>query len=328
MSEPIIPSLTDEDRTAIRAIYEAGSSPSSFGISGDESMEVAAAAALDRGLHPRLVVALQIKAASEDDDASDDDAEFEVEHAAVAAALQSVLDARLSSGRALLKSFLDAGEIRKLDSAIGRAAKNGELDMGFFNVLDTNMRDAALDKAASSSATPEGAFATGMEDKEGETGANRAQILRHIHTRCQEELEKNVPPGAGLLNKLLRTEQSAIRSNQLSHYLGPQKTSIASPDGTVIELDSTGKPLVTVAEFVGAMSDAVLQIRTVEAAGGTDRMTAANLVEAVRVVAREGRLVLIADYGEDSEELKELQDNLQPVFRPASASSEYARGSQ
>ena len=158
-----------------------------------------------------------------------------------------------------------------------------------------------------------------VEGEEGQPmGANRLQILQHIYTRCQEELEKNVAPGMGLLNKLLRTEISSIRSNQLQHYLGPQATSITSPDGKTIELGGTAKPLVSHKEFVEALSGAVEQIRTLEAAGGTDRLSATNLIESIRQVAMEARVVLLESFGEGSEELDDFQGELQQVFRPGS----------
>ena len=151
--------------------------------------------------------------------------------------------------------------------------------------------------------------------------ANRAQILQHIYTRCQEELEKNVPPGMGLLNKLLRTEISSIRTNQLQYYLGPQVTSITSPDGKTIELNNNtgtgGKALVSHGEFIDALSQAVSQIRTLEKSGGTDRLSAMNLIENIRRVAMEARVVLVDSYGEESEVVSEFQRDLQPVFRPS-----------
>ena len=153
--------------------------------------------------------------------------------------------------------------------------------------------------------------------------ANRYQILQHIYTRCQEELEKNVPPGMGLLNKLLRTEISSIRTNQLQYYLGPQATSITSPDGTTIELQTNdgGKALVSHGEFVDAVSQAVARIRTLEQAGGTDRLSAMNLIENIRRVAMEARVVLVDSYGGESEVVSEFQRDLQPMFRPTTAAT-------
>jgi len=195
--------------------------------------------------------------------------------------------------------------------------------MSFFTVLNMNIKDAALNNDGGDPTSPTLAAGEGqpeVEGKEGEptVGANRAQILQHIYTRCQEELEKNVPPGIGLLNKLLRTDIPSIRTNQLSHYLGPQTTSITSPDGKTIELGGSGKPLVSHTEFTDALSSAVDQIRTLEAAGGTDRLSATNLVENIRTIAKDARVVLVESFGEGSDIVNEFQRDLQPVFRPGS----------
>lgn len=240
----------------------------------------------------------------------------------VGKALVEIMDVNLQAGRDLLQSFLGCGEIRKLDAAIGKAMKEDKLNMGFFTVLNMNIRDAAMeqvDQGEGLSKTEEGEFSTG-------DNANRYQILQHIYTRCQEEVEKVVSPGAGLLNKLLRTEQSSIRSNQLSHYLCPQAPkTISSPDGTSVELPGS-KALVKPSELIEALKNAVRQIRTVEKTGTVDRAAAVGLVENCRQIAIEARFAIGEGYGVDSEELKEFEVSLQPVFRPDSAESEYIAG--
>mmetsp|Transcript_27861 Transcript_27861/g.39873 ORF Transcript_27861/g.39873 Transcript_27861/m.39873 type:complete len:422 (+) Transcript_27861:35-1300(+) len=317
------PTLTTEDKLFITTIYT--------GTKGNiDAMENSIAANLE-SMPPRLVVALQMaveKGEWKEEDAADDDAEseeFETQMIAMGEALQNVLDVRLRGGRELLAELLNSGEIRKLDSLIGKSAKEGKLDMSFFSVLSMNMRDAKLNNGDGEdvSLTPTLAQGEGQEEVSGEegqptAGANRLQILQHIYTRCQEELEKTVAPGMGLLNKVLRTEISSIRTNQLEHYLGPQKTTITSPDGKTIDLGGTGKPLVSHTEFVEALSNSVTQIRTLEAAGGTDRLSAVNLVENIRQVAMEARVVLVESFGEGSDVVNEFQRDLQPVFRPGS----------
>ena len=304
------PKLTDEDKSLVRTLYKA-----SDGIS--EAMENAITADLDN-LHPRLVVALQMAADKGEWKDDEEDDEFEKQMVALGTSLQNVLDTQLRSGRELLADLLNSGEIRKLDSMIGKAAKDGKLDMSFFSVLGMNMRDAVMGGDTMSSPTL--SQGEGQEEVKGEEGkpmgANRLQILQHIYTRCQEELEKNVAPGVGLLNKLLRTDIPSIRSNQLSHYLGPQATTITSPDGKTIDLGGTGKPLVSHNEFIEALSNAVNQIRTLEAAGGTDRLSAVNLIENVRQIAIDARGVLVESFGEQSDQVQEFQRELQPIFRP------------
>lgn len=240
----------------------------------------------------------------------------------VGKALVQIMDESLQSGRDLLKSFLSCGEIRKLDASIGRAMKENKLDMAFFTVLNMNIRDAAMeqiDQGSTPSLTAEGEISSG-------DNANRYQILQHIYTRCQEEVEKAVSPGAGLLNKLLRTDQASIRANQLRYYLCPQAPkTISSPDGKSVELPGS-KALVKPNELIDALQNAVRQIRTVERTGTVDRAAAAGLVESCRQVAIEARLAIGEGYGVDSEELKEFELSLQPVFRPDNAQSEYIKG--
>eukprot|EP00978_Attheya_sp_CCMP212_P011723 scaffold29082_cov42-Attheya_sp.AAC.2 len=211
-------------------------------------------------------------------------------------AVKQVLDTRLEGGRNVLQTLLGAGEIRKLDAEIGKASRTGLLDMAFFTVLNMNVRDAAYEDSL------------GTENEESSNreiitaSTSRLQILQHIYTRCQEEVEKTVSPGVGLLNKLLRTDVASIRTNQLEHYLGPQTSSITTPDGKVVELkynDKASQPLVPPTLLVEAIAGAVQQIRTVERAGGTDARTAADLVESCRQVAMEARTALATVYGTD-----------------------------
>ena len=314
------PKLESDDKTFVTSLFHACKGNA-------ELMESELAANIDN-MHPRLVVALQMAAEkeewNEEDEEDEEDGEFESQMIAVGTSLQTLLDTRLKSGREMLADLLNSGEIRKLDSMIGKAAKNGKLDMSFFSVLSMNMKDAAMENNGGTLLSPTLAQGEGQEEVTGEEGqptmgsANRLQILQHIYTRCQEELEKNVSPGVGLLNKLLRTDISSIRSNQLEYYLGPQQTSITSPDGQTIDLGGTGKPMVSTGEFIEALGNAVTQIRTLEGAGGTDRLSAMNLLESIRQVAMEARAVLVECFGEDSEIVQEFQKDLQPVFRPGS----------
>ena len=311
------PKLESDDKTFVTSLFHACKGNA-------ELMESELAANIDN-MHPRLVVALQMAAEKEEwNEEDEEDGEFESQMIAVGTSLQTLLDTHLKSGREMLADLLNSGEIRKLDSMIGKAAKNGKLDMSFFSVLSMNMKDAAMENNGGTLLSPTLAQGEGQEEVTGEEGqptmgsVNRLQILQHIYTRCQEELEKNVSPGVGLLNKLLRTDISSIRSNQLEYYLGPQQTSITSPDGQTIDLGGTGKPMVSTGEFIEALGNAVTQIRTLEGAGGTDRLSAMNLLESIRQVAMEARAVLVECFGEDSEIVQEFQKDLQPVFRPGS----------
>ena len=234
--------------------------------------------------------------------------------------MQGMLQQIMETARDTLAELLNAGEIKKLDALIGKAAREKKLDVAFFQVLQMNLQDAALEQQQQQ---PEES-----SDGEEDNQANRFQILQHIYTRCQEEVEKTINPGLALLNKLLRTEVDSIRRNQLEHYLCPQSSTITTPDGKELELESSPnqKSLVDHQDFCEAIGNAVRQIRTVEKAGGTDREVAANMVESCRQVAKEARIVIGEHFGKDSEQLKSFEDALMPVFRPSSPDSEYIQG--
>eukprot|EP00591_Stephanopyxis_turris_P000740 CAMPEP_0195512860 /NCGR_PEP_ID=MMETSP0794_2-20130614/4672_1 /TAXON_ID=515487 /ORGANISM="Stephanopyxis turris, Strain CCMP 815" /LENGTH=328 /DNA_ID=CAMNT_0040640739 /DNA_START=285 /DNA_END=1271 /DNA_ORIENTATION=- len=265
---------------------------------------------------PKLIMTLR-KAAADSSSSSaplnipDRTDSLESKLVGVGTALTIVLDSKLQSGKDLLADLLRCGEIRKLDGAIGKAAREGNLNMAFFTVLNMNINDAYQEKEDNNDG-----------DDAAEDGADRLSILRHIYTRCQEEMEKTVNPGVGLLNKLLRTEAKAIRANQLRHYLAAEKQSVTTPDGTVVPLQGVGKALVPPPEFIDAVGAAVKQIRSVEEAGATDRVTAANLVESCRQVAIEAMIAVQELYGEESDELRDFQEKLQPVFRPGTTLEE------
>ncbi|GKY99712.1 hypothetical protein MPSEU_000925200 [Mayamaea pseudoterrestris] len=270
----------------------------------DQTLEQSVRNALPN-LHPSLVMKLK-QAQGQHDNAS---------VAQVSQSLNNILNQQLEQAKQTLFDLLNAGEIRKLDSLIGKAARENRLDAAFFNVLTANLQNAKQQEA------------TDAEVSDAPS-ANRAQILQHVYTRCQEEVEKTIPPGTALLNKLLRTEQPAIRSNLYEHYLVAERKTITTPDGKQIELAPTEtiKPLVSLDDFCGALAHAVQQIRTVERAGGTDRATAAALVESCRSVAKEARMVLGSKYGPEAPQVKQLEEGLQPVFRPVSADSPYIKG--
>jgi len=252
-----------------------------------------------------------------------------------------ILQQRLELGRDTLRQLLEAGELRQLDARIGAAARAGHLDAAFFHVLAVNLKDAMENDNSAEEETRSSASDDGDDtaDKPEPPTTSRLQILRHVYTRCQEEVEKTIAPGTALLNKLLRTEQAPIRANLYQHYLTTtgstqqQPKTITTPDGKTIELKPSGnggKPtsLVPLDEFIAAIETAVLQIRNVESAGagGIDRESAAMMVESCRQIAKEARLVVGESYGRDSDELRQFEAGLQPVFRPASPDSPYVAG--
>ena len=243
------------------------------------------------------------------------------------------LDRRLEDARNTLEQLLNAGEIKKLDALIGNSARKSKLDVAFFQVLQMNLRDASVEaqQAEADAVEAKAAEVEGENNKEGATAsANRYQILQHIYTRCQEEVEKTINPGTALLNKLLRTDVDSIRTNQLNHYLLPPPSTIKSPDGKEITLsaNSNKKSLVSHTDFCDAIGIGIKQIRSVEKSGATNvnAEIAANLVESIRKVAIEARFVIGEHYGGNSTEVIQFEESLEPVFRPTTPDSPYIQG--
>ena len=314
--------LTDADWAVVDQILDDGSE-------SDAALEGMVTAALPT-MHPRLVLRLRTEAAEAVEDNDKEKAADEGHRVGdlhkVGVALSNVLDDRLKGGRDVLAELLKTGEVRKLDGAIGKASREGKLDMAFFTVLNMNIRDAQYEASQLSEEERAKLAEVSVPTDDNSGVADRLQILQHIYTRCQEELEKSVSPGPGLLNKLLRTDDINIRANQLRHYLGPQPNVVVTPDGKEVPLQGNKEALVPAQELIGAISTAVKQVRTVEKAGGTDVETAAGLVESCRQVAIEARMAIAEAYGVDSPELMDFENGLQPVFRPNSSSSEYIKG--
>ena len=94
--------------------------------------------------------------------------------------LQALMQERLEAGKELLSSLLASGEINVLDRKIVEKVKSGECDPSFLNVLQINLQDA-------------------YDKQNEEDGSQRVQVLMHIYTRVQEELEKKAKPALGTL---------------------------------------------------------------------------------------------------------------------------------
>lgn len=232
-------------------------------------------------------------------------------------ALDDLQTASLERGMSTLKTLLDSGEVRALDKSITDSAKGGFLDEGFFRVININIEQARKeeeeegDEAAASAGT---------------TVTTRFQILSHILTRCQEELEKlisNDTPATALVVKLLRTEDKGIRGNLLKNSLVPAKIKGIVVDGVEIKGPegkagggSGGKALVSVEDFVDSVSDTVENVRRMKEEEAVDLTASVNIIESLRQISIEARGVCIEAFGEGSEELKVLEISLQSTFRP------------
>jgi hypothetical protein len=312
-------SVSAEEWTILMDLY-AQAKQASSDAKDDDKKEAAFQKVVEEAL-PKFSPALIMKLRNGDCGTKVDD-EKRQQYQALSQSLERMLNQKLETARDTLTELMNAGEIKKLDALIGKAARAQRLDVAFFQVLQMNMHDAAMEMQQQQQSDEK------QEEVENAETANRLQILQHIHTRCQEEVEKTINPGIALLSKLLRTDVDSIRRNQLEHYLCPQPTTITAPDGKQIELKNpqNEKSLVDHQDFVNAIANAVKQIRTVEEAGGTDREVAADMVESCRQVAKEARIVIGEKFGKDSEQLIAFEDALMPVFRPSSPDSPYIQG--
>ncbi|GMH85100.1 hypothetical protein TrVE_jg14217 [Triparma verrucosa] len=237
-------------------------------------------------------------------------------------ALDDLQNASLERGMSTLKTLLDSGEVRALDKNIANSAKNGLLDEGFFRVININIEQARKEEEEEKAA---GLVAS----EETATVTTRFQILSHILTRCQEEMEKlisNETPATALVVKLLRTEDKNIRGNLLKNSLAPPASKgivvdgveISPPSGTKGGSGGGGKALVSIEDFVASVTDIVQKVRGMKDEEAVDLTASVNIIESLRQISIEGRAVVMEAFEEGSEELKTVEGALQEVFRPGS----------
>lgn len=212
---------------------------------------------------------------------------------AVLGAVEAARHQRMEAAKAKIESLLDAGEIRKLDTQLVQLVKQGDVDPAFMFVLNGNIAAATV-------------------DAEGSEGSSKLSILTHISTRIQEELEKLSSPETGIVHKLMRTEDAALRGRILQHYLTPQ-TSIGLPDGSTIPLDAPKDALVAPMSFSSAVADLVTQLRGLDIDGDL----AVSMIEQVRQLAKEARAVIVDAY--PAEVVEEFTESLTPTFQGAGA---------
>ncbi|CAE8672159.1 unnamed protein product, partial [Polarella glacialis] len=122
---------------------------------------------------------------------------------AVAEAIQASVQKRMVAAKEVIQELLytKAGDVNLL---IRKTLKAQDSPLPILMVLQANMADAQA---------------------EGDTG--KTQVLMHIHTVMNEELEKKVPRVKSLLSKLLRIEDVSIRNNLLRHHLTPVEVAAA-----------------------------------------------------------------------------------------------------
>lgn len=206
-------------------------------------------------------------------------------------ALMESLESRSLEGferaKEQLNALLESGEINKMDAALCRLVKQKDVDAGFFYVLFKNMERARADG----------------DDK-------LERLLVHLHTRTQEELEKQADPALALLHKLTRTDDAGIRGRVLRHHMVPQ-TSVKLPDGTEMPLSPPAPAQVSPAALATAIEGAINSVMNMAVDPDVLRATA----EEVRTVAKEARAVVVEAYPQ--EVVDEFSEALTPVFSRA-----------
>jgi len=200
-------------------------------------------------------------------------------------ACNKVYDGKMKQGQHRLEDLLGAGEIRKLDEKLVKMVNKGETYAGFILVLNQNIAAA-----------------------QAENDETKLNILTHISTRMQEELEKRTKPGAGILHKLMRTDDKPLRGRILEHYLTPQ-TSIGLPDGKTIKLEKPNPAMVEPMQFSEAVTELVGQLRGMDVDGNMIR----GMIEDVRQVSIEARAVIMAAYPDSV--VDEFSEALTPTFQ-------------
>uniref|UniRef100_A0A7S0Z1X2 Uncharacterized protein n=1 Tax=Hemiselmis tepida TaxID=464990 RepID=A0A7S0Z1X2_9CRYP len=138
------------------------------------------------------------------------------------------------------------------------------------------------------------------------------QILSHVYTRVQEEMEKIVDPAVGLLHRLLRqVEQPGIRNNILEKYLKPKpedEWEMAFVDGDMVtDFGCEVDPL----KLSLAMSTYLQRVRD---EGAFDEDAVGQTYADCRVIAKDARVWVEQFY--DQEMLDDFTESLTPVFQP------------
>lgn len=103
--------------------------------------------------------------------------------------------------------------------------------------------------------------------------------------------------GVGLLNMLLRTDDESKRAETLRYYLFPSY------------IGESNYALVKPFEFLEAIQIAVEQIQATP-----ESLESEEAQQNCLQIAIEARLAIVQGYGEDSDELKQFEEGLRPVF--------------
>lgn len=220
----------------------------------------------------------------------------------VADAIQAALDKRMASAKDTLEDLLENHQ-GDIGQGIRKCLKTMENPLPLLMVLQLNIQQS---------------MSEGREDK--------MRALTHIYTVINEELEKKVSRVRGLLNKLMRMDDPGIRDRLLRHHMKPLEVA-APPDTEQLQPppggDDESKPSLMAALVPpGRLAEAIVQMlgdvdRQMLVMMGTDDEARYEILDRVRTIAKEARLVIADIYGEA--EMKSFSEELMPAFRPLMA---------
>jgi len=186
--------------------------------------------------------------------------------ARVAAAINAETGRRVGAARDNLEMVLDGEDLLAMDKRLVQLARRGGVDVPFLLCVSSNAAEA-------------------------EAGSDRKNVLEHLYTRAQEELEKQADPAAAVLHRLHRQPDAAIRDNIYREFLAPRAELVGpgGADAKRVPLAVPLPPVISHAAFSKAIDDAVAALRTLDADGDLVREN----IEQCRAIAIEARAVLV-----------------------------------
>eukprot|EP00591_Stephanopyxis_turris_P002698 CAMPEP_0195520318 /NCGR_PEP_ID=MMETSP0794_2-20130614/16620_1 /TAXON_ID=515487 /ORGANISM="Stephanopyxis turris, Strain CCMP 815" /LENGTH=481 /DNA_ID=CAMNT_0040649653 /DNA_START=173 /DNA_END=1618 /DNA_ORIENTATION=+ len=196
---------------------------------------------------------------------------------AIVDAISQEQQKRLEAATEKLKAVLSVGDPRRMEGAIVKLAKDGQVDEPFLLLLEANANQA------------EAAGASGP-----------AQLMRKLRTKASEEKDKQTTAKEILLlRKLLRTEDSSEREKLLEDAFTPREQFLVAGtaenaakaiDGEEFE-EEKPMPDVPPPAFINACKAVLLNFGNL----GTDEK--GDLTSMVKTIAAEAEVVATKIYG-------------------------------
>eukprot|EP00438_Fugacium_kawagutii_P010655 Skav210574 [mRNA] locus=scaffold2317:179659:180669:+ [translate_table: standard] len=185
-------------------------------------------------------------------------------------AIQVAMTRRLTDAKNVLEELIQKAD-GDVNLKIRKMLKAVESPLPILMVLQLNIAEA-------------------QERADGE----RLQVLMHISTVMQEELEKKASRVRGMLNKLLRIEDENIRNNILRDQLTPVEVAGAPAGGTPLMA-----AMVPPDRLAPAIASLVSEVdRQMVAVLGPDDDGRYETMERIRQVAKQARMIIGEVYGQ------------------------------